>query len=67
MIRKMSHEEMFPKTSRLIRQSIAEAQEPTWHDWLFSRIHYLQYMGHPKREATKIAKAEMKLLRLSKE
>ena len=55
--------EPFPKSRATIRRGIAEAQEPTWRDWQRSRVHFLQYMGHGKCEAKKIAQEEMALLR----
>ncbi len=55
--------EMFPKSSASIRAAMIEAKEPTWNDWLSSRVYFLEYMGHPWREAEKIAHEEMEFLK----
>ena len=41
--------------------------EATWNDWLESRIYFLtNWVKEPRREARKIAVAEMKLMRSAK-
>lgn len=42
----------------------AKLRECIWRDWQRSRVHFLEYMGHPTREAKKIADDEMGRIRL---